>query len=543
MDLDDVIKVGAAVIGVIWTIYDALKKKRAASDASSDEDDGPPPIPAPQPGPAPLQVQAPVPPADARPLTALAPPPDSPRARLAQTVQTLSQDASALGEGLRQERATQPFVPLLTEWLPERAAALREDLISGGAGLQRAQVQEANRLLLISEVTRELIRQRQDPSILPVVGDADTLADRCYAPIVAFAEAEGLPLSTMRPVTLLTEFDEEIWIGFADAPIAPLFLPREFPHDVLYWPAVAHEVGHDFLLSVDGLRDALRGELGLPNEYVGTRPLNFLGNQLHSSELWRLFGGWFDELFCDVFGTLMCGPAYVATMVELFSHREDPREVLFVGIDPQTGRYGVHPPRHLRVHAGCMILERAGFHQDAKALLQRWHQKNQIDPDTGTTLLFVVGGQLIQLPFSVFAEMAKTVVERLYAGPLDALSGFGLQDISGLDYGPHEHADAERAKASLLSGRVPAIRDARAIISGAVHAALEKPDQKTQILTLARRAIPGAGTFEHAPDAFTIPSATEATAAKRSGALDLDPVTIREALVLREILNRRARTG
>ena len=30
------------------------------------------------------------------------------------------------------------------------------------------------------------------------------------------------------------------------------------------------------------------------------------------------------------------------------------------------------------------------------------------------------------------------LVERLYSGPCDALGGFGLQDISGLDYVPHE---------------------------------------------------------------------------------------------------------
>src|SRR5262249_22766124 len=120
----------------------------------------------------------------------------------------------------------------------------------------------------------------------------------------------------------------------------------------------------------------LRDDLGLPSAEFGSRLLSPGPDGFDADDFPRLFGAWFEELFCDVFGTLMCGPAYVATMAELFSAQVDVREVLVISYDDTGNRYDPHPPRHLRVLAGCAVLERAGLHRDAKRLRREWEDRH-----------------------------------------------------------------------------------------------------------------------------------------------------------------------
>lgn len=535
LDTGDWVKIIAAAVGLAYPLLEKLWKAGKEAQESAP----PTPRPKPQPRPAAKPAPKPVPQQGARPSNPAAAPsragkdPFAAQTALAASLDKLAHDATALGEPLRQEPANHRFVNLLTEWLPREARALREVVLRGGPELQRDHVARSTWLAMVLEEVEVLVRQRRDGDLLPLLGDADALAETCYRPVIAFAKAEGLPLASATPVTQLSPIDLSIWTGFAPTSVAPIFLPPTFFETVWHWPAVAHEIGHDFLISIEGLRDKLAEELGLPAELRGLIPLQLQGNQLPSSELWRLYGGWLEELFCDVFGTLMCGPAYAETMVELFSFEEDPREAVFVPFDPRMGRYDPHPPRHLRVHASCQVLERAGFHEDARRIRARWFERNELDPDQETALLFWVAGSYIYLPHSAFEPLTQTIVDRLYAGPLQSLNGFGLQDISGLDYGPREHAEAQRAREALLGGRVPAVRDARAIIAGAVLAAVEARDRHTGLLELARRAIRAVGTHEQVPSAFDL------AAPRVIGALDLSSRAVAESLVLKELMERR----
>lgn len=463
--------------------------------------------------------------------------------RLIAEVERLSAEASALGEANRHAIGTRRFTGLLTEWLPEQATDLRRAISAGGAHLRRDHIARFQWLSMVRAEVAEQIRQRKDPALLPMLGDADALAEACYRPIVQFAESANLPLTAAHPVVRLSEVDLAIWTGFASTSIAPIFLPPDFFHRIAWWPAVTHEVGHSFLVSVEGLRDELADELGLPSEEEGSIPLALdMSGQLPQSELWRVHGAWFEELFCDVFGTLMCGPAYGLTMVDLFSAKEDPREVLVVPPDA-NGRYGVHPPRHLRVHVVAWVLEHAGFAREAKALLAAWHEKNGLSEDdtegnSQTPLLFFTRAGYAYVPWAAVRPITKELVEQLYRGPLRSLDGHGLRDVPGLDYGPSLHAQAQRSKTALLAGQVPSVRDVRAIISGAVLAWVEQPEQEVQILQRARAAIPAVGTFERAPDAFDRPAAPSPAIALRRGVLEVTPGAVSEALVLRELLER-----
>ncbi|WP_437924018.1 hypothetical protein WMF37_33935 [Sorangium sp. So ce291] len=508
-------------LAAAWLIVQVAIKLASRSDARA----GAPPASADKP-------RRPTPPAKAAPRT-VAPraavpfgaprAPDAARQRAALLrLDELDRSAAALGEAVRHERANRRFADALTRFVPQAIARARAAVDAGG-GAREAEAAADDIELVLGEIA-VLARQRRDPSLLPALGDADALADACYAPVIAFARAEGLPLRSGFPATQLTSFDLAIWTGFIPTSIAPISLPADFFATPLRWPALAHEIGHDFLASIDGLEPALRRELGLPDAGARPRALDLDDDGAAASEVKPMFGAWFEEIFCDVFGTMMFGPAYVITMSELFFQDGVPYASLAVQTDAR--RYDVHPPPHLRVLIGCMVLERAGLSEPARALREAWARRH-----AGVSLdhlIWPVRGAWLPFPLPPFAELAASIVERLHAGPLLALSGFGLQDISGLDHGPHEHQESLRARDALLAGRVPAIRDARALLAGAVLAAHQAPGQAFMILTLARAAIPALGTGERRPDAFA------PAAGAPSVALDRRAVT--EALLFREIL-------
>jgi len=90
------------------------------------------------------------------------------------------------------------------------------------------------------------------------------MADACYAPILEFARARGLDLRTSQPVVVTGDWDLSIVPSFASTRVAPLRLPVGFEHSLWRWPAIAHEVAHDFYFSLEPLdrelhaRDVLR---------------------------------------------------------------------------------------------------------------------------------------------------------------------------------------------------------------------------------------------------------------------------------------------
>src|SRR5690606_2595402 len=112
------------------------------------------------------------------------------------------------------------------------------------------------------------------------------------------------------PVTELGHYDLATWTAFVPTGFAPIFLPRDFFERAAWWPAIAHEIAHDFLAAAEGVEARMREQLGLPAEPDGARPLAFADGGITMFELRRVFGGWFEEIFADVFGVLMMGPAY-----------------------------------------------------------------------------------------------------------------------------------------------------------------------------------------------------------------------------------------
>ncbi len=456
------------------------------------------------------------------------------RERLSLHLQSISKKAQELGKEVEHERANRRFAKLLTEWIPRQAQLLENELAKGSQG----EFGHATGVLnIVLEEVSELIGQRRDEKQVVDLGDADALADACYQPIVQFAQAEGLPLATAWPVTRLSKANLAVWTGFAPTSVAPIFLPPRFFKQLSLWPALGHEIGHDFLVSVRDLDSDLRQEMGIVDEDQGVLPLQIDYQGIAVSEIQRIWGAWFEETFCDVFGTLMFGPAYVATMGEHFAFREQPQESLLVGQNHRSGRYDPHPPAYLRVYVGCWVLRRVGLESDASKIWNRWNTRHEFlsSSEEEQCLYFPVDGEYVGLPWKIFTSTAEPILERLYSGPLAALSGMGLGSVAGLDFGVHQQAESLRACEQLLAGLVPKVRDPRSVISGAVLAYFQQPEAQQKILQLARAAIPARGTLEHRSDAYR-PAKLEK---KSPTALELHPQALVEALVLREVLERR----
>lgn len=534
MEFDDLLKALFGVGYVLYQLYAAYKKhtekqKPPRPRAARRVEPAAPRAPEPQPTAEGATPDRP------RPAAALAPldPRDARRARLVEQTSRLVDRAQSLAETARVQRATYPFARVLEDQVVTGARSLLGRLAApGSAEFVTFHEETLGELELIEAQLASFVAQRRDPALRARLGDADALALSCYRPVIGFAQAKGLELSSAYPATQLGGFDLSIWTGFIPTGLAPIFLPERFFEDVFWWPALAHEIGHDFLAATRGVDEGLRRQLGLPDEKIGTQPLQLGGAALSYDDVFRLFGGWFEELFCDVFGALMLGPAYGYAMAKHFAAPDNPRAIALVRFHVGGLSYDIHPPRHLRVLACAHLLERMGHERSGAELLEQWAE---VHGDLPEHLLFRHDGGVIGLPLEPFAELALGLADRLYDEQLDALAGYRLIDIPGVGFGPHLEAETERASARLLAGQSPARADPRAVIAGAVLATRAAPAQASSILLLARAAIAAEGTFEHAVDAYSAQAATRAGEQQATGR-----AALREAFVLYTLLGPRA---
>lgn len=501
MELDDLLKflIGAAY--AIYWLVSRYRKMRASLEKRSSRTRPVRPRPPVVRAPTPTSVPRPTAPAPGQGSAAAVDRSAAERERLRKRLARLLDEARSLSEGARLERATQPMAVAVAEYLEPRARELLGRLERPHLALDDQHARELQLLEIVQAQLEVFVAQRRDRELRARLGDADALALSCYEPLIAFARAEGLPLSSNRPVTEIGGYELATWIGFIPTGIAPIFLPIDFFENVFWWPALAHEIAHDFFAATRGLSAALRRELDLPSEQVGTQGLVLRGEALDGADLARLSGGWFEELFCDVFATLMLGPAYGHAMVQLFAAPDDPDAIVTVARRAGApGHYDVHPPRELRLRSCAHLLARMGQEDAAADILASWRYAQR--GDEPEALFLPHGAGYIALPLAPFADELVWLVDRLYDEPFAALAGYRLRDIPGADFGPALESQAEAARRAFVSGRVPEVRQARAIIAGAVLAARVQPESATTILELACMAIAAEGTFEHAPDAY-----------------------------------------
>jgi hypothetical protein len=445
----------------------------------------------------------------------------APTGRAAQLVGELGDvqtEANALAERVRGELENAPFAETLVQ-LARRAGALRQRLASGEAVAPREAESLLERFSVLLEIVSTMAAQRRDPELADLLGDADALAAACYAPIVEYCRRKDIRLTSDRTATAIG--GDKLFLLSVDDPagLAAIVLPEAWASDLGWWPALAHEIGHDFYNSVTGLPRELMAALELPAQ----KDLPRVANRLTTADLDRAISAWHEELFADAFGTMMLGPAYVRTMSAIFASPAQPARACT--IDFEGGRYEEHPPGHVRVACGARLLRQMGYGKEGDDLEAAWRRRHA-NPDR--LLVPSTAGAWMAVDDEAVISRALNVGSLLYETGLSTLGGMPLRSIAGLDFGPREHARAHDVKSSLLAGVRPALRDPRLLIAGGVLAWFERPDQSARVYRLTREAVTGVGTKRR-----SVPGA----ATRDAGADDaFSPALLRDAILLDALL-------
>ncbi len=432
----------------------------------------------------------------------------------------LKQEANQLLARAEGDPRLQRLVPALREDLLGRVAVIERSL--SGAPTMSTIVDDRTVLGGLAALLRHLQAMARQRSYggSSFQADADQMADACYAPLLELARVQGLKLRTSQPITVTGDWDLSIVPRFASTRVAPLRLPVGFENSLWRWPAIAHEVAHDFYYSLEGLEQSLRQRTGLP------RNVEMPASSADVDGAWLrgLFGAWLPEIFADVIGAVSLGPAYVESMRLTFRNPDSPQQTAAILQDQNL--MDEHPPPRLRLFMATRVLHHLGRHEEADDLWERW----EID-HPGVRLYYLpLGGQWVGLADETLHSIADSVIDVLAQRAWPELEGFHLLNIPGFAYLHAEHAEVQRLKRGLT--RDETVKgDVRWIMAAAVLAAMAQPSLHDRILEAARRAIVGVGEAQRAVRTKASRAPSRTIAADLVASLR-QPSEIQEAIVL-----------
>jgi len=432
----------------------------------------------------------------------------------------LKQEANQLLARAEGDPRLQRLVPALREDLLGRIGVIERSL--SGAPTMSTIVDDTTVLRGLAALLRHLQTMARQRSYggSSFQADADKMADACYGPLLELARAQGLKLRTSQPITVTGDWDLSIVPRFASTRVAPLRLPIGFENSLWRWPAIAHEVAHDFFYSLDGLAQSLHQRTGLPREVE----MPASSADVDGAWLRGLFGAWLPEIFADVFGTVSLGPAYVETMRRAFQNPDSPQQTAAILQDQSL--MDEHPPPRLRLFMATRVLHHLGRHEEANELWERWESDH---PDVRLYYL-PLGGQWVGLADDTLHSIADSVIDALVQRAWPELEGFHLLNIPGFAYLHGEHAEVQRLMRGLARGET-VNGDVRWIMAAAVLATMAQPSLHDQILEAARRSIVGVGEEQRAVRTKARRHPPRTIAANLVASLG-QPSEIQEAIVL-----------
>ena len=414
----------------------------------------------------------------------------------------------------------QRLVPALRDDLLGRIAVIERSL--SGAPTMSTIADETTVLRGLAALLRHLQAMARQRSYggSSFQADADKMADACYAPLLELARVQGLKLRTSQPITVTGDWDLSIVPRFASTRVAPLRLPVGFENSLWRWPAIAHEVAHDFYYSLDGLAQSLHQRTGLPLEVQ----MPASAAEVDGAWLRGLFGAWLPEIFADVFGTVSLGPAYVESMRRTFRNPSSPQQTAAILQDNHL--MDEHPPARLRLFMATRVLHHLGRHDEANALWDQWERDH-----SGVRLYYLpLGGQWVGLADETLHSIANSIIDVLVQSAWPELEGFHLLNIPGFAYLHGEHAEVQRLMRGLARGETVS-GDVRWIMAAAVLAAMAQPSLHDSILDAARRSIVGLGEERKAATRTRRRREPESIAASLVASLR-QPRAIEEAVVI-----------
>ena len=214
--------------------------------------------------------------------------------------------------------------------------------------------------------------------------------------------------------------------------------------------AVLHEVSHN-----------LQNELGLSRDVPRTLGLKLLragaGRQVA-----RTWVRWNREMFADMFGMLLGGPGFIASLMDILAR--GPETV--VHYSPR----GPHPTPYLRMLISTELLRRMGFTSESRQYQKVW---TRIYPSPSS-------GNIPPAVLKSFKEVCPIAVDTMCFQPYRSLGNRSLHKV--LNFGGKEQQMIEEASQRLAAGVDPGIIPERFLI-GAVRLALDRRLARPEVLT------------------------------------------------------------
>ncbi len=205
--------------------------------------------------------------------------------------------------------------------------------------------------------------------------------------------------------------------------------------------AVLHEVSHN-----------LQSDLGLSRDVPRSVALRLLkaGMSRRVASTWTR---WNREMFADMSGLLLGGPAFVGSLMDVVGRAPD----TVVAFSPR----GPHPTPYLRPHISFELLRRIGFSEEAEQYRKAWTR----------TYPTAASGSIPQEILETFPEANKLVVDTVCFRPFPSLGNKSLAQV--IRFERKEQQMIEEAARRLAAGIDPGIIPARFLI-GATRVALDK---------------------------------------------------------------------
>ncbi len=443
---------------------------------------------------------------------------------------TLENEANAQSSTLGRSASNRPLGKALDQMVVRKSLELRQELDRlpadsvGSVDLARL-ASEAASLKRTSDTLVWIANQREHPNYGTHLATADRIVEACYAPLLQFA-AHRFAVPDRAPVSFVADRDRMDLSGFPEAGLTAVALPNAFPDRLTGWSMVAHEVGRDFLESVQGLKWELRNRFGLPDRY----PVPFASRgYLSEDEVLLPFGPWLEVLFGDLMGSLLLGPVYAESLAELLANPRNPSAVATVGVTRDGASYASEPPAHLRMAVAVAAMDDLGEGEEQQRIWQSWSERHGW-PQVMYLPTRVEGW--IQAPAEAFTDMAESVADLMLLEPMSALGDQSLDGVPGLAYSDTQQTAMEQVKSVALAGGDGSASDPRALLAGVLAAEQEAPHRSRQLLTWLQRTLaPQASPYKRRrPEAV-------ATGTRESDQEDLLSA-LRDAIILDAILTR-----
>jgi len=238
------------------------------------------------------------------------------------------------------------------------------------------------------DILRQALEQRSNPFYEPRLKEMDELARECLEPLfpLEVAQVSKTYLHKIYDITRFA-FSEIPLLG---APFAALHLPET-------WLAIPHEAGHYiFWNSTKTLEEFAGFYSSLETTMVkaleaSQAELKLRGYFRRSGEVYRIWLAWLNEIFADIYGTLLAGPAVGWGIQSVLRARLGMRDLYHLHEDED------HPHPYLRPYIHITTLRQmakfcAGNSPDLATELEKAadnQERSWLDswpPDTADTL-------------------------------------------------------------------------------------------------------------------------------------------------------------